>query len=150
MKTGETCWFLDTHMRLQLSYKDGQDKQSVLLLTMTRDDAPPLHVHHVEDEVFHILEGAIRFQVGESTALYQAGSTLLAPQGVPHGFRVVSEHARMLAITRGGFEELVSSMGRPAEHDGAPPHGVPTPEMQAALAARCAAVQIDLIGPPID
>ena len=143
-------WFLNVHVVIALSQRDNQDGISVLRHHAPFGDAPPWHVHHEEDEIFHVLAGELRFKVGDRTILVRAGDTLNAPRGVPHGFRVVSpEGARFLTITRGGFEGLVRSAARPATADALPEPMEPTPEMQADLAAKCAAQKIELLGPPI-
>ncbi|MFW5680744.1 MAG: cupin domain-containing protein, partial [Pseudomonadota bacterium] len=36
---------------------------------------PPLHVHHAEDEMFHVLEGRLRIWCGEETFEVTAGAT---------------------------------------------------------------------------
>jgi mannose-6-phosphate isomerase-like protein (cupin superfamily) len=67
---------------------------------------PPLHVHHAEDEMFHVLEGRIRIWCGAETFEVTAGATAVLPREVPHRFENVGETiARMLiAVTPGGFE----------------------------------------------
>ena len=47
-------------------------------------------IHHTEDEIFHLLEGEFRFQVGHKERRCQAGAVLLAPKGIPHTYRVES------------------------------------------------------------
>jgi mannose-6-phosphate isomerase-like protein (cupin superfamily) len=67
---------------------------------------PPLHVHHGEDEMFHVLEGDVRIWCGEETFHAEPGVTAVLPRGVPHRFENVGDSvARMLvAVTPGGFE----------------------------------------------
>ena len=143
-------WFLNDHVHVRVSGHDNADRLSVLEMTLPFDAAPPRHVHHDEDEVFHILDGRIRYELGDETVVRQAGDTVLAPRGVPHGFRVISpEGARVLTITRGGFETMVRNASRPAERAGLPQPEAPSPDMQAALAAFAAAEAITLLGPPI-
>ena len=69
---------------------------------------PPLHVHHGEDEMFHVLEGRIRIWCGEETFEAEPGATAVLPRGVPHRFENVGDTvARMLiAVTPGGFESF--------------------------------------------
>lgn len=147
---GHDLWFLDDHVDIVVSKRDNADGVSVLKLRLPFDDAPPLHVHHAEDEIFHVLRGTVRFEVGASTVEARTGVTVLAPRGIPHGFRVVSrDGAEMLTITRGGFEDLVRRLARPARHRNLPQPQAVTPDRQAELAAVCQANQIDLVGPPI-
>lgn len=67
---------------------------------------PPLHVHHAEDEMFHVLEGRIRIWCAEETFEVTTGATTVLPRGVAHRFENVGGAvARMLiAVTPGGFE----------------------------------------------
>jgi quercetin dioxygenase-like cupin family protein len=143
-------WFLNTRVTIRLSARDGSSGISVLEHQASHGDSPPLHVHHDEDEIFHVLEGEVRYRVGEQERQANVGETLLAPKGVPHTYRVESAEARMLTITRGEFENFVRAFGRPAERDGLPdPSGPPTPEQAEALARACRQFGIELVGPPL-
>jgi quercetin dioxygenase-like cupin family protein len=143
-------WFLNTQVTIRVSSQDGSDGISVLEHRASQGDSPPLHVHHAEDEIFHVLEGEVRYRVGDQERLARAGETLLTPKGLPHTYRVESAEARMLTITKGEFENFVRAFGRPAERDALPdPSGPPTPEQAEALARACRQFGIELIGPPL-
>lgn len=43
------------------------------------------HRHDGSDKVYAVLEGEVRAQVGEETALITAGHAVLAPAGLDHG-----------------------------------------------------------------
>ena len=45
------------------------------------------HVHDDEDDSFYILEGELTFLLGEETLKAPAGTFVLVPPGVEHGFR---------------------------------------------------------------
>lgn len=47
--------------------------------------APP-HIHHEGEEAFYVLDGALRFQIGERTVDVAAGAFVLVPRGVAHAF----------------------------------------------------------------
>ena len=148
----EHLWFLDTFVAIPVAHDDGTDGISVLESSAAYGDSPPLHVHHREDEVFHVLEGELLIRVGDSETRIGAGETALAPKGVPHTYRVESpEGARCLVITtRGDFERLVRAFSREAETaELPPPSGPPTPELAEALAAACLDRGIELVGPPL-
>lgn len=143
-------WFLNTHVTIRVSARDGSDGISVLEHHARQGDSPPLHVHHNEDEIFHVLEGEVRYRVGDQEHHARAGETLLTPKGIPHTYRVESAEARMLTITQGEFENFVRAFGRPAERQGLPdPSGLPTPEQAEALARACRQFGIELVGPPL-
>jgi mannose-6-phosphate isomerase-like protein (cupin superfamily) len=50
-------------------------------------DGPPLHVHHEGEEAWHILEGVLRFTLGDRQVDAVAGTTVFVPRGVAHTFR---------------------------------------------------------------
>jgi hypothetical protein len=119
---------------------------------MPHGDSPPLHIHRNEDEIFHIIEGKMRFQVGQDQIVVGAGETVVAPKGIPHTFRVESsEGVRCLTVTKGpDFEGLVRMAGIPvAVEELPPPAGAPTPEMIEALVRACQTNNIDIVGAPL-
>lgn len=147
----DRLWFNNNHAEIVVAHRDNADGLSVIDMTLPFDEAPPLHVHHEEDEVFHILAGEIRFSVDGGLRTVRAGDTLLAPRGIPHGFRVLTPAgARMLVITRGGFEAVVRAVSRPAAVAGLPEQVAPSQEVQAELTRQCALRKIDIVGPPIN
>ncbi len=145
-----SLWFLNTHVIVRVSARDGSGGISILEHRASRGDSPPLHIHHNEDEIFHVLEGEVRYHVGDRERRARAGETLLAPKGIPHTYRVESSEARMLTITRGEFENFVRAFGQPAKREGLPePSGPPTPEQAEPLAQACRQYGIELVGPPL-
>jgi quercetin dioxygenase-like cupin family protein len=147
-----TLCFFATRVVIRVSYTDGTDGISVLESFAPFGDSAPLHQHGSEDEVFHILEGKIRFKVGSQEFRAGAGEIFLAPKGIPHTYRVESiQGARWLTITTGqDFERFVRAVAKPAETEGLPaPSEPPTPEQQKALAEVCLRYGIELIGPAL-
>ena len=113
-------WSLNSLVTLRVSSEDGSDGLSLLENLAPRGVSPPLHLHHTEDELFHILGGELRFRVADEELRAVAGETLLAPKGVPHTYRVESERGRWLVATaHGDFERFVRSFSRPAERSAA-------------------------------
>lgn len=150
--SAELLWFKGTLVNIQLSCRSGIDGIGVIEHWMPFGESPPMHIHRNEDEVFHILEGTMRFRVGAEEKIAHAGQTVIAHKGIPHSFRVESPAgARCLTIASGGdFEKMVREMSEPARADGLPPAVEPTPEMIQALTEACARNGIDIVGPPLN
>ena len=144
-------WFLNTLVEFPVSHAESVDGMSVMDSLASRGDSPPYHVHHTEDEAFHLIEGELLICVDGETSRAFPGETHLLPKGVPHTYRVVSEQARWLVVTtQGDFERFVREAARPAE--GAelpPPADPPTPEQQEALGELALRHRIELLGPPL-
>jgi quercetin dioxygenase-like cupin family protein len=147
---GTQLWFLDTLVTLRATSEEGSDGLSVLEHLAPRGESPPLHVHRVEDEIFHVLEGELRIRVGDGERRLAAGGTVVAPKGVPHTYVVESARATWLIVTaHGNFERFVRSVGRPAGYPGLPDPEPPTPGRAEALEAACRAHGIEIVGPPL-
>ena len=58
----------------------------------------PLHIHHLQDEVFYVMEGNYFFQVGEDTYELSAGDSIFLPMKVPHAWTQVSEKGKMMVL----------------------------------------------------
>jgi quercetin dioxygenase-like cupin family protein len=148
----DRLWFLDTLVTVHVSHSAGSDTISVLEHQAPLGHSPPLHIHRIEDELFHVLSGEFRFHVGGQEQRLATGAFLLTPKGIPHTFRVQSvSGGRWLTITtHTDFERFVRAVGRPAPRaELPPPPGPPTPEAAAHLADVGARYGIELVGPPL-
>jgi mannose-6-phosphate isomerase-like protein (cupin superfamily) len=82
-------------------------------------EVAPLHVHHADDEAWHVVSGALRFRFGNRELVAQAGSTVLVPAGVPHTFgNAGPEPSRFIIILSTRLDELINQLhaSDPAEH----------------------------------
>jgi mannose-6-phosphate isomerase-like protein (cupin superfamily) len=71
----------------------------------------PLHVHHADDEAWHVISGALRFRLADREFTAQAGSTVLVPAGVAHTFgNAGPEPSRYILIVPSRLDELISSL----------------------------------------
>jgi quercetin dioxygenase-like cupin family protein len=143
-------WFLGTTIKILVSALDGNDGICVVEHHMPHGDAPPLHLHRNEDEIFVVLHGAVRLQVGERVQHLSTGDVAIAPKGVPHGYVVESDGARVLTVTRGhDFESMLRTLSRPANGPGLPPQTPPSADLLARVTEVCRQNGIDVVGPPL-
>ena len=148
----EFLWFLNTLVRIRISCTEGTAGLSVIEHQVPHGDSPPLHSHRTEDELFHILEGEFRFQLGDAEQHAGPGAMLLVPRGAIHSYRAESESGgRFVTVTTGrDFEHFVRALGRPATSiELPPPSGPPSPEALEALTGLGAAHGIVFHGPPL-
>ena len=68
---------------------------------------PGVHSHEANDDVFYVLEGTLRFTVGDQQVDARPGAFLRVPAGVPHDFANTSDaRAGLLNFyIPGGFEQ---------------------------------------------
>lgn len=102
-------------------------------------EGPPLHTHANEDESLYVLEGEVRFKLGDEIHSAPAGSFVFVPRGAPHTWQNVSDGpARMLIhFTPSGMERFF---------DGFAALETPGP---AAFETVGADVGMDVVGPPL-
>ena len=67
-----------------------------------------LHVHHADDEAWHVLVGALRFRFTDGEMDAPAGSTVFVPAGVAHTFVSLTPETRYLVVLT---EQLLSLIG---------------------------------------
>ncbi len=58
----------------------------------------PLHIHESQDEIFYILEGSYKFQVGGDKYGMARGDSIFLPRKVAHSWTQVSEKGKMCVI----------------------------------------------------
>jgi quercetin dioxygenase-like cupin family protein len=102
---------------------------------------PPLHEHANEEETLCVLEGDVRFKLGDRMVSGPPGTFVFVPRGTPHTFQNVGEApARMLIhFTPSGMEQFFEEFAElPAEETG--------PEVFRSVGAK---VGMDVVGPPL-
>jgi mannose-6-phosphate isomerase-like protein (cupin superfamily) len=71
-------------------------------------EVAPLHVHHADDEAWHVVSGALRFRFADEEVIAAAGSTVLVPAGVAHTFgNAGPEPSRFIIILPARLDELI-------------------------------------------
>lgn len=145
---GETVWFLQNRMTLKATRESTGGAFGLVESWIAPGSSPPLHVHRREDESFFVIEGVLRFRVGDEEAVLGPGGFVFAPRNIPHTFVVESETpAHVLTLlTPGGGERFFVDGGRPAEGPGLPPPGPPDIEKLKRVAPLYGD---EIIGPPL-
>ncbi len=85
----------------------------------TATEVAPLHVHHQDDEAWHVISGALRFRFEDREVDVDAGSSVLVPAGVAHTFgNAGPSPSRFIIIVPKRLDELISRLhdSDPSEH----------------------------------
>jgi quercetin dioxygenase-like cupin family protein len=144
----DTFWWQGSVMEIKARAEDTGGALGVLEGSFFEEGyGPPIHVHSREDEVMYVLDGQIRFRVGDDGFVADSGTWVWQPRGVPHSFRVESEGARALVIfTPGGIERMFEDGGVPAGESAEPAQQEYHLEAAAALAKRYG---FEVVGPQL-
>ena len=148
---GPAFWFLGTLVYVKTASADVNDAFTLIEQHAPPGFGPPLHVHHVEDEVFYVLDGRLRFRCGERAMRVEAGGCVFLPKGIPHAFRVEGDRpARILQLTTpGGFDRFVAEVGVVAPQLTMPPPGPPPVGLLERVAALGPQFHFTIVGPPL-
>ncbi|MDO3395914.1 cupin domain-containing protein [Nocardioides sp. SOB44] len=143
---GEHWHFLNGLMSIKADGAQTDGAMTALVFEGRRGFGPPLHSHDIEEELFHVLEGEIRFTTGDISEVVGEGGTVFLPKQRPHQFQVLSATAKMFQVTTPAqFGDFVRKLGTPAESATVPE---PTEVDGARVAEICAQFQIQVLGPP--
>jgi len=102
-------------------------------------EGPPLHTHANEDECLVVLEGTMRFRLGDDIEDAPAGSLVFVPRGAVHTWQNIGETpARMLALfTPSGMERFFERFA-----------ALDSPGPETFLEA-AAGAGMEVVGPPL-
>jgi mannose-6-phosphate isomerase-like protein (cupin superfamily) len=67
-----------------------------------------LHVHHADDEAWHVLEGTVHFRFADHEIDVSAGGTVFVPAGVAHTYHATD--ARYLIIMTPRLAALIKEL----------------------------------------
>ena len=73
-----------------------------------------LHIHHADDEAWHVLEGTLRFRFADREMDVPAGGTMYVPAGVAHTYRSIG--ARYLLVLTPRLARLIADLKRSADY----------------------------------
>lgn len=68
-----------------------------------------LHVHHSDDEAWHVLEGELTFQYADRTETAGPGTTVFVPAGVAHTYTAGAD-ARYLIVLTPRLSALIAAL----------------------------------------
>jgi quercetin dioxygenase-like cupin family protein len=132
-------------MRVKIAASDTSGAMTLIEASMAPGHRGPAeHVHVGHDEAFFVLEGALRFRVGDTYRTATVGETVFASRGLAHGFsNAETVSARYLvALTPSGYEVYFERLAALIRAHGA----MPDRETLAALMAEHGTFLVD----PVD
>ena len=145
----EARWYGDGLFEFLVPSEATGGAMSVLRATLPEGFSPPRHIHTREDEVFHVVDGEVCFDVDGRYVLAGPGTSVSMPRGVAHTFRIESAAAQMLGVmVPGAFEQLFRNLSIPAAQRALPVPGTIPFDVPAAMAEQ-ARLGTEVVGPPM-
>ena len=85
--TGAAYWGPGELMTFLITGKETGGALFMAEISVAPGGGTPPHIHHREDESFHMLEGRLTIQVGGDTITASAGDFVFLPRGIAHSFK---------------------------------------------------------------
>ena len=137
-------WFswAGTEYMIQMTKEESGGAVGMFEGVVPAGEGPPIHVHHNEDEVIHVLEGTYRFWLDGAVTTRGPGQAIFLPRGVPHSFQVIGpEKGRNLAVcTPGGFESFFLDVSKDS---------LTIPADMPKIIEIAARYRLEFVGPPL-
>ncbi len=146
--TGPAYWGPGNQLTFLITGKETGGAFFLAEMSVQPGGGPPPHIHHREDESFHILEGTLTIQVGGNTITASAGDFAFLPRGIAHSFKNTGDGcAKALVLTTpAGLENYFAEVFEPAaDRDAAPPP--PSKAMMARAMAAAPRYDLELLPP---
>jgi len=77
-----------------------------------------LHVHHADDEAWHVLSGTLHFRFADREVDVGAGGSVFVPAGVPHTYTATD--ARYLIVLTPRLSALIAELQQTSERSAHP------------------------------
>ncbi|TIU62138.1 MAG: cupin domain-containing protein, partial [Mesorhizobium sp.] len=79
VRAARTVKWMDTVYRINVGRYQSGGIVSVFESTVPSRGGPPVHVHHNEDEVIHVIEGTYEFWLDGQFMMVPAGASIFLP-----------------------------------------------------------------------
>ena len=127
---GEALWMLGGLYEVVVSSEDSGGATTVMQMTIPEGGGPPPHVHD-SDELTTLLEGRVRYHIGDQTTEVGAGTTLFFPKGTEEWFEPLGGPTKLLIVyTPGGIDRFFREFAEPAARREVPPPMTSPPDIQ--------------------
>jgi quercetin dioxygenase-like cupin family protein len=130
---GKAFWMLDSLYEVKVAGDETNGALTVMEMTMPPGMGPPPHTHPGGETVY-VLEGRLRYHIGDETVEAGPGSFFYIPEGTWENFEPI-DTARVLVIyTPGGIDKFFAEVGEPAQAHELPPPSESPPDIERIVA----------------
>src|SRR4051812_43601309 len=141
-------WSIDDLARAALDVTERPSQTALVERNAPQGAMPPLY-RRDEAETYRVLEGEVLFFIDDEIVPAGPGDVVVAAAGAERTFRIESDGARWLVLTRVGTLERYLDFNRAiTEPISVPVSGWPSADEEAALSSLGAVNGIELLGPP--
>ncbi|MGP3968035.1 cupin domain-containing protein [Streptomyces sp. 6N223] len=117
---GRAFWVLNGLYEIKVSSEESGGAMTIIEMTIPEGWGPPPHTHPGTETVY-IVEGKVRYHIGDQVVQGGPGSLFHIPEGVWERFEPTSTARMLITYAPGGIEEFFAEIGEPAQRRELPP-----------------------------
>ena len=130
---GQAWWMLGGLYEVKVSSEESNGALTLLEMTIPPEGAPPPHTHPGAEDVY-VLEGTLRYHIGDEVYEGSPGSHFHIPAGVLERFEPISTVRILVLYTPGGIDRFFAEAGEPAATRTLPPPPSAPPDIERLIA----------------
>lgn len=130
---GEAWWMLGGLYEVKAAGAETGGALTAMEMTIPAGMGPPPHTHPGTESVY-VLEGTLRYHIGDETIEGGPGSFFHIREGVVENFEATSDMRVLVLYTPGGIDEFFAEAGEPAERREVPPAPAEPPDIERLIA----------------
>ena len=130
---GEAVWMLGGRYEAKVTAEDTDGAMTVIEMWMPAGMGPPPHTHPGGEAVY-VLEGTLRYHIGDEVIEGGPGSFFYVPEGTLERFEPTSQVRIIVIYTPGGIEKFFAEAGEPAQAREVPPPPESPPDIERLAA----------------
>ncbi|WP_165959326.1 cupin domain-containing protein [Actinomadura sp. KC345] len=131
---GEAYWVLGGLYEVKVSSEESDGELVVMHMTMPAGLGPPPHTHPGNEAVY-VLDGTLRYYIGDDTLEGEPGSFFYVPAGTWENFEPTSTCRVLVEYLPGkDIDKFFAEIGEPATTRELPPATTPPPDVDRIIA----------------
>ncbi|MFC9910325.1 cupin domain-containing protein [Streptomyces sp. NPDC059862] len=129
---GKAFWMLNGLYEVKASSDETNGAMTVMEMTIPEGMGPPPHTHPGTESVY-VIEGTLRYHIGDETVEGGPGSFIHIPEGILERFEPTSTVRLLITYTPGGIDGFFAEAGEPAQRRELPPQSDVPPDIDRLI-----------------
>lgn len=121
-------WVLGGLYEVLLSAEESRGASTVVRITLPEGLGPPMHIHPGSETVY-VLDGRVRYFIGDDAVDAGPGAMIHLPAGVVERFEATTRAELLVTYSPGGIEHFFAEVGEPAPRREVPPPPTTPPDV---------------------
>ncbi|WP_431043392.1 cupin domain-containing protein [Streptomyces sp. P1-3] len=129
---GKAFWMLNGLYEVKASSDETNGEMTVMEMTIPEGMGPPPHIHPGTESVY-VMEGTLRYHIGNKTVEGGPGDFFHIPEGTVERFEPTSTVRVLVTYTPGGIDKFFAEAGEPAQRRELPPRSDAAPDIDRLI-----------------